>query len=58
MTTGAGKTTLVEIIAGKRKAGKVTGKVEFFDLEGNVIKKPRVGFVDQVIISFDLLFLR
>ena len=26
----------------------MTGKVEFFDLEGNLIKKPRIGFVDQV----------
>jgi ATP-binding cassette, subfamily G (WHITE), member 2 len=38
----------VEILAGKRKVGKITGKVEFFDRDGNVIKKPRIGFVDQV----------
>ncbi|KAF8531632.1 ABC-2 type transporter-domain-containing protein [Gautieria morchelliformis] len=45
--SGAGKTTLVEILAGKRKGGKMSGKVEFFDLEGNVVRKPRIGFVDQ-----------
>ncbi|GJJ11935.1 hypothetical protein Clacol_006173 [Clathrus columnatus] len=46
--SGAGKTTLIDIIAGKRKIGKVSGTVEFFDRNGNVVKKPRIGFVDQV----------
>ncbi|KAF8579482.1 hypothetical protein K439DRAFT_1654569 [Ramaria rubella] len=45
--SGAGKTTLVEILAGKRKVGKTTGKVEFFDINGNIVRKPRIGFVDQ-----------
>ena len=53
---GAGKTTLVEIIAGKCKVGKVAGKVEFFDLDGNVVKKPRIGFVDQVSILVLIYF--
>jgi ATP-binding cassette, subfamily G (WHITE), member 2 len=45
----------VEILAGKRKVGKTSGKVEFFDLQGNVIRKPRIGFVDQVSI-FPLIY--
>ena len=53
---GVGKTTLVEILAGKSKAGKVTGKVEFFDLDGSVVKKPRIGFVDQVSILVLIYF--
>lgn len=46
--SGAGKTSLIDIIAGKRKAGKISGKVEFFDQNGNIVKSPRIGFVDQV----------
>ena len=38
----------MEILAGKRKIGKTLGKVEFLDRSGNIIKKPRIGFVDQV----------
>ncbi|KIJ30315.1 hypothetical protein M422DRAFT_187276 [Sphaerobolus stellatus SS14] len=48
--SGAGKTTFVEILAGKRKIGKTVGKVEFFDRNGNIIRKPRIGFVDQTDI--------
>jgi ABC-type multidrug transport system ATPase subunit len=52
--TGAGKTTFVDILAGKRKGnGTVTGSVKMFADNGNNSgSKHRIGFVDQVSISF------
>lgn len=41
---GAGKTTLVEILAGKSKSGRVTGCVTFPSSSNS---HPRVGFVPQ-----------
>lgn len=56
--SGAGKTTLIEIIAGKRKSGRVTGHVSFFPTRptspdspvttsSTSIPTPRIGFVPQ-----------
>ncbi|KAJ7891204.1 hypothetical protein B0H14DRAFT_3081531 [Mycena olivaceomarginata] len=44
--SGAGKTTLVEILAGKAKSGTTTGRVEFRSASGNA-EAPRIGFVPQ-----------
>ncbi|KAG2020925.1 multidrug resistance protein 1 [Coprinopsis cinerea AmutBmut pab1-1] len=45
--SGAGKTTLIEILAGKSKIGITTGKVSFpFEGEDNQTP-PRIGFVPQ-----------
>jgi len=43
---GAGKTTLVEILAGKRKSGVTTGEVHI-QAGGNFQRAPRIGFVPQ-----------
>lgn len=56
MSLGAGKTTLVDILAGKCKVGKSTGTVKFFDHDENVIKRPRIGFVDQVCCLVPIVF--
>ncbi|PPQ63344.1 hypothetical protein CVT24_006717 [Panaeolus cyanescens] len=45
--SGAGKTTLVEILAGKGKMGMVHGGVSFPSDDLNSTKPPRVGFVAQ-----------
>ncbi|KAG8858527.1 hypothetical protein FRB96_005199 [Tulasnella sp. 330] len=46
--SGAGKTTLVELLAGKNKEGAATGSVEFFSSTGEgPSRRPRVAFVDQ-----------
>lgn len=47
---GAGKSTFVDILAGKRKAnGTVTGSVKMFAENGDQSQgKHRIGFVDQV----------
>ncbi|KAJ6620338.1 ABC transporter [Mycena sp. CBHHK59/15] len=42
--SGAGKTTLVEILAGKRKSGATTGRVAYPSATGAA---PRIGFVPQ-----------
>ncbi|KAJ6606274.1 hypothetical protein DFH09DRAFT_1119732 [Mycena vulgaris] len=42
--SGAGKTTLVEILAGKRKSGTTTGRVAFPSAGDTT---PRIGFVPQ-----------
>ncbi|KAJ6546878.1 hypothetical protein B0H19DRAFT_1211643 [Mycena capillaripes] len=42
--SGAGKTTLVEILAGKAKSGTTTGRVAFPSAGG---MPPRIGFVPQ-----------
>ncbi|KZV99169.1 hypothetical protein EXIGLDRAFT_699586 [Exidia glandulosa HHB12029] len=45
--SGAGKSTLIDILAGKRKAGRASGVVSFTNREGEPLRKPRIGFVDQ-----------
>ncbi|KAL0947638.1 hypothetical protein HGRIS_013726 [Hohenbuehelia grisea] len=47
--SGAGKTTLVEIIAGRSKSGITTGTVSFPPTpgRGNLHGRPRIGFVPQ-----------
>ncbi|KZT59752.1 hypothetical protein CALCODRAFT_515854 [Calocera cornea HHB12733] len=47
--SGAGKTTVVELLAGKRKEGRATGDVRYFSgADGAPLPRvPRVGFVDQ-----------
>jgi len=45
--SGAGKTTLIEIIAGKNKSGIVTGRVNFPSRNGLSNTPPRIGFVPQ-----------
>lgn len=46
--TGAGKSTLVDILAGKKKSGRVSGTVELLGKEGiEVTEKIKVGYVDQ-----------
>lgn len=56
--SGAGKTSLVDILSGQDKQGHVGGKASFF-VSGNdeddpnpvdVDRKPRIGYVDQVNI--------
>ncbi|KAJ7090414.1 hypothetical protein B0H15DRAFT_939000 [Mycena belliarum] len=42
--SGGGKTTLVEILAGKSKSGVITGRVTFPSAGGGA---PRIGFVSQ-----------
>ncbi|KAL4246145.1 ABC transporter [Abortiporus biennis] len=44
--SGAGKTTLIEILAGKSKSGHVTGNVAFPSLSASSTR-PQVGFVPQ-----------
>lgn len=43
---GAGKTTLIEILAGKSKVGRLTGEVAFPATEAGA-KDPTIGFVPQ-----------
>lgn len=45
--TGAGKTTLVEILSGKNKSGVVSGRFSFPSESYEAQKPPRVGFVPQ-----------
>jgi ABC-type multidrug transport system ATPase subunit len=50
--SGAGKTTLIEILGGKSKIGKTTGSVAFTAAtnpaeETAIVKQPRIGYVDQ-----------
>jgi ABC-type nitrate/sulfonate/bicarbonate transport system ATPase subunit len=44
---GAGKTTLVEILAGKNKSGYTAGQVSFPATSSDAVTSPRVGFVPQ-----------
>ena len=49
VNAGAGKTTLVELLAGKNKDGLASGSVSFFSPLGEApTRRPRIGFVDQV----------
>ncbi|KAF4613639.1 hypothetical protein D9613_007664 [Agrocybe pediades] len=45
--SGAGKTTLVEILAGKRKSGLVSGHYGIIPEDGNHAIPARIGFVPQ-----------
>lgn len=50
--SGAGKTTLIEILGGKNKIGSTTGSVTFSAVSPtgertDALKQPRIGFVDQ-----------
>ena len=44
---GAGKTSLIDILGGKNKSGHITGTVTYTNSNGDPIKRPRIGFVDQ-----------
>lgn len=48
---GAGKTTLIELLAGKNKDGIASGSVTFFTPSNTPpTRRPRIGFVDQTDI--------
>jgi ABC-type lipoprotein export system ATPase subunit len=58
--SGAGKTTLIEILGGKRKLGNTTGNVTFASVSPTgertaVLKQPRIGYVDQADILPSML---
>ncbi|KAG8967053.1 hypothetical protein FRC03_010801 [Tulasnella sp. 419] len=49
--SGAGKTSLIELIGGKNKSGRASGSISFITPDESLApKRPRVGFVDQVDI--------
>ncbi|KAG8917296.1 hypothetical protein FRC00_013810, partial [Tulasnella sp. 408] len=49
--SGAGKTTLIELLAGKNKDGIASGSVTFFTPSNTPpTRRPRIGFVDQTDI--------
>ena len=54
--SGAGKTTLVELIAGKAKSGQFTGSITFPSLASG--KRPRIAFVPQSDILPAILTVR
>lgn len=54
--SGAGKTTLVELIAGKAKSGVFTGSITFPSLANG--RRPRVAFVPQTDILPAVLTVR
>ncbi|KAI0062057.1 hypothetical protein BV25DRAFT_1825918 [Artomyces pyxidatus] len=45
--SGAGKTTLIEILSNKRKSGHITGAVRFPPTSSSPSGPPRIGFVPQ-----------
>jgi ABC-type multidrug transport system ATPase subunit/ABC-type multidrug transport system permease subunit len=45
--SGAGKTSLVEILSGKNKSGVISGRYSFLPENPQTHKVPRVGFVPQ-----------
>jgi ABC-type multidrug transport system ATPase subunit len=47
LVTGAGKTTLVEILSGKNKSGVISGQFSFLPENQKTQKAPRIGFVPQ-----------
>ncbi|PVG02198.1 hypothetical protein CPB86DRAFT_751576 [Serendipita vermifera] len=55
--SGAGKTTLIEILGGKSKLGKVSGSISFASTDGTseAIKHPRIGYVDQLDVLPSML---
>jgi len=44
---GAGKTTLVELLAGKNKSGAVSGRIDLISDSSDSKRPPRIGFVAQ-----------
>lgn len=52
---GAGKTTLLRCLLGEMQ---YSGKIAFFDTEGNVAAKPRIGYVPQQLHADPQLPLR
>lgn len=54
--SGAGKTTLVELIAGKAKSGMFTGSITFPSLANT--RRPRVAFVPQTDVLPAVLTVR
>ncbi|KAG6333232.1 hypothetical protein ID866_5855 [Astraeus odoratus] len=54
--SGAGKTTLVELIAGKAKSGVCTGTISFPPLSAG--KRPRIAFVPQTDVLPPFLTVR
>jgi hypothetical protein len=54
IATGAGKTTLIEIIAKKAKSGVTAGQVSFTSSPPSS-KPPRIGFVPQQDNVFEAL---
>ncbi|KIM28831.1 hypothetical protein M408DRAFT_68953 [Serendipita vermifera MAFF 305830] len=58
--SGAGKTTLIEILGGKSKLGNTTGNVTFSaypptEQNAGTVKQPRIGYVDQADILPSML---
>ena len=47
LVSGAGKTTLVEILSGKNKSGVISGRFSFLPENHENQKAPRIGFVPQ-----------
>ncbi|KAL8278009.1 hypothetical protein RQP46_009641 [Phenoliferia psychrophenolica] len=45
--TGAGKSTLVDLLAGRRKSGRSTGSIELVSSTGSSNRKVKIGYVDQ-----------
>ncbi|KAH9935820.1 ABC transporter [Amylocystis lapponica] len=57
--SGAGKTTLIEILAGKQKSGLTTGAVTFpAAMDSTATRVPHVGFVPQQDILPPMLTVR
>ncbi|KAH8114133.1 hypothetical protein DFH11DRAFT_1704353 [Phellopilus nigrolimitatus] len=56
--SGAGKTTLVEILAGKQKAGYVSGHVSRTSVSGDDAGFPRIAFVPQQDVLPAMLTVR
>jgi len=58
--SGAGKTTLIEILGGKSKVGTTTGSLTFTAVSPTgertaLLKQPRIGYVDQADILPSML---
>lgn len=55
--SGAGKTSLVDILSGQEKRGVIGGDVSFFvpgrDGVEDIQRRPRIGYVDQVGVPQD-----
>ncbi|KAL1754144.1 hypothetical protein FB107DRAFT_216275 [Schizophyllum commune] len=56
--SGAGKTTLVEILAGKAKSGDITGGVTYTGTHDTNTRRPRIGFVPQQDVLPSMLTVR
>lgn len=55
---GAGKTTLIEILANKRKSGYTSGTVLFPSDPSRETRTPRIGFVPQQDVLHPILTVR